>query len=199
MENNKKEDLKNLQSLQSNPSKDILDLALKTDGAEKGYEIVLHSEFLTIDEDVNKRLKEAGFTNEQAQLVYDLAAEIMIPKIKKVADEFKLYKKLSKLESYFGGEERFDEIARQISLWAEKNLPNDVYQSLNSSFYGVVALYNMMTSNEPKVMRKSFDVPDVLTEEKLKEMMKNPKYWRDGDKDFIKKVDDGFKFLYGDE
>ena len=120
--------------------KDVLDLALKTDGAEKSYEIVLHSKFLTIDEEVNKRLKEAGFTNEQAQLVYDLAAEIMIPKIKEVVDEFKLYKELSKLEAYFGGEERFDEIARQISLWAQKNLPNEIYESLNSTFYGVVAL-----------------------------------------------------------
>ena len=50
---------------------DVLDLALKTDGAEKGYEIALKSEFLTIDEEVNKRLKNAGFTNEQAQFVYD--------------------------------------------------------------------------------------------------------------------------------
>ena len=56
-----------------------------------------------------------------------------------------------------------------------------------------------MTSGEPKVMAKSGDAPDVITEKKLKEMMKDPKYWRDGDKDFIKKVDDGFKFLYGEE
>ena len=123
----------------------------------------------------------------------------MIPKIKEVVDEFKLYKELSKLEAYFGGEERFDEIARQISLWDQKNLLNEIYESLNSTFYGVVALYNMMTSGEPKVMEKSFDTADVITEKKLKEMMKDPKYWRDGDKDFIKKVDDGFKFLYGEE
>ena len=193
--------MENKETKQKNPSSenDVLDLALKTDGAEKGYEIVLHSKFLTIDEEVNKRLKQAGFTNEQAQLVYDLASEIMIPKIKEVIDEFKLYKELSKLENYFGGEERFDEIARQISLWAEKNLPNEIYESLNSTFYGVVALYNMMTSGEPKVMGKSCDTADVITENKLKEMMKDPKYWRDNDKDFIKKINDGFKFLYGEE
>ncbi len=196
---NKKQEIKNVMEKSSALENDVLDLALKTDGAEKGYEIVLHSEFLTIDEEVNKRLKQAGFTNEQAQLVYDLAAEIMIPKIKEVVDEFKLYKELAKLENYFGGEERFDEIARQISLWAEKNLPEDVYKSLNSSFYGVIALYNMMTSDEPKVMEKSGGAPDVITEKKLKEMMQDPKYWRDNDKDFIKKVNDGFKYLYGDE
>ena len=196
---NKKQKVEKIIEKPVTSENDVLDLALKTDGAEKGYAIVLHSEFLTIDEEVNERLKQAGFTNEQAQLVYDLAAEIMIPKIREVVDEFKLYKELSKLESYFGGEERFDEIARQISLWAEKNLPKDIYKSLNSSFYGVVALYNMMTSNEPKVMEKSLDAPDVITEKKLKEMMQDPKYWRDNDKDFIKKVDAGFKFLYGDE
>ena len=118
MENNKKETEEILKNKSSD--NDVLDLALKTDGAEKDYEIALKSEFLTIDEEVNKRLKNAGFTNEQAQLVYDLAAEIMIPKIKEVVDEFKLYKELSKLENYFGGEERFDEIARQISIWAGK-------------------------------------------------------------------------------
>ena len=197
MENNKKETEEILKNKSSD--NDVLDLALKTDGAEKDYEIALKSEFLTIDEEVNKRLKNAGFTNEQAQLVYDLAAEIMIPKIKEVVDEFKLYKELSKLENYFGGEERFDEIARQISIWAGKNLPKEIYESLNSSFYGVVALYHMMTSGELKVMEKSFDTADVITEKKLKEMMKDPKYWRDNDKDFIKKVNDGFKFLYGDE
>ena len=84
-------------------------------------------------------------------------------------------------------------------MWAEKNVPPEIYQSLNSSFYGVIALYNMMTSNEPKVMAKSGETQEVITEKKLKEMMQDPKYWRDGDKDFIKKVDDGFKFLYGDE
>ena len=196
---NKKQKVEKIIEKPVTSENDVLDLALKTDGAEKGYAIVLHSEFLTIDEEVNERLKQAGFTNEQAQLVYDLAAEIMIPKIREVVDEFKLYKELSKLESYFGGEERFDEIARQISLWAEKNLPEDIYKSLNSSFYGVVALYNMMTSGEPKVMEKSGVAPDVITEKKLKEMMQDPKYWRDNDKDFIKKVNDGFKFLYGEE
>ena len=75
-------------------------------------------------------------------------------------------------------------------------MPADVYASLNSSFYGVIALYNMMTSGEPKVLNKSGVQPETLTEKKLEEMMRNPKYWRDGDKEFIKKVSDGFKMLY---
>ncbi len=195
MNNEKKEKTENI--IEKNI--DVLDLALKTDGAEKEYKIVIKNKFLAIDKDVNKRLMEAGFSNAQAQLVYDLAEEIMIPKIQEVVEEFRAYRELSKLENYFGGEERFDEISRQISLWAEKNVPQEIYQSLNSTYYGVIALYNMMTSNEPKVMGKSYVSDDVITEQKLKDMMKDPKYWRDGDKDFIKKINDGFKFLYGDE
>ena len=195
MNNEKKEKTENI--IEKNI--DVLDLALKTDGAEKEYKIVIKNKFLAIDKDVNKRLMEAGFSNAQAQLVYDLAEEIMIPKIQEVVEEFRAYRELSKLENYFGGEERFDEISRQISLWAEKNVPQEIYQSLNSTYYGVIALYNMMTSNEPKVMGKSYVSGDVVTEQKLKDMMKDPKYWRDGDKDFIKKINDGFKFLYGDE
>ena len=191
MDNEKKENVeKNI---------DVLDLALKTDGGEKEYQIIIRNKFLAIDKDVNKRLRDAGFTNAQAQLVYDLAEEIMIPKIQEVVEEFRAYRELSKLENYFGGEERFDEISRQITLWAEKNVPQEIYQSLNSTYYGVIALYNMMTSDEPKVMGKSYVSGDVITEKKLKEMLQDPKYWRDGDKDFIKKVNDGFKFLYGDE
>ena len=195
MNNEKKEKTENI--IEKNI--DVLELALKTDGAEKEYKIVIKNKFLAIDKDVNKRLMEAGFSNAQAQLVYDLAEEIMIPKIQEVVEEFRAYRELSKLENYFGGEERFDEISRQISLWAEKNVPQEIYQSLNSTYYGVIALYNMMTSNEPKVMGKSYVSGDVVTEQKLKDMMKDPKYWRDGDKDFIKKINDGFKFLYGDE
>ena len=195
MNNEKKEKTENI--IEKNI--DVLDLTLKTDGAEKEYKIVIKNKFLAIDKDVNKRLMEAGFSNAQAQLVYDLAEEIMIPKIQEVVEEFRAYRELSKLENYFGGEERFDEISRQISLWAEKNVPQEIYQSLNSTYYGVIALYNMMTSNEPKVMGKSYVSDDVVTEQKLKDMMKDPKYWRDGDKDFIKKINDGFKFLYGDE
>ncbi len=179
--------------------KNVLNLALQSDNSEMDYQIEIHNKFITIDKEVNKRLKNAGLSNEQAQLVYDLAGEVLIPKLQEVIEDFRAYRELSKLENYFGGEEKFDEVSRQISLWAEKNLPEEIFNSLNSSFYGVIALYNMMNSGEPQIMSKSGVADDVITEKKLKEMMSDPRYWRDGDKNFIKKVEDGFKFLYGDE
>lgn len=181
----------------SDEEKNVLELALETEGPASDYNIVLHHKLLEVDTNLNKRLKEAGFTNAQAQLVYDLGAEIVMPVIENIYEQFRAYRELDKLEKYFGGEERFDEISRQILMWAEKNVPEEIYQSLNSSYYGVIALYNMMTSNnEPSMVNMNGENEGILTEKKLRSMMNDPRYWRDGDKDFIKKVDDGFKNLY---
>lgn len=37
-----------------------------------------------------------------------------------------------------------------------------------------------------------------LTVDKLREMIADPRYWRDGDPDYIRKVMDGFNKLYGE-
>ncbi len=175
----------------------VLNLALKTDVPASDYNITIRHKMLSIDKDLNERLKKAGFSNEQAQLVYDLGAEIMMPMIENMMEEFRLYRELEKLEKHFGGEERFDEISRQIIMWAEKNIPEKLFNSLNTSYYGVIALYNMMNNNnEPSLMNIPRENQEVLNEKKLKSMMSDPRYWRDGDKDFIKKVDDGFKILF---
>lgn len=177
--------------------KNVLELALETEGPAEDYNIIIHHKLMEVDKNVNKRLRAAGFTNSQAQLVYDLAAEYIMPTIEDIIEQFRSYRELEKLEKYFGGEERFDEISRQLLMWAEKNVPEEIYNSLNSSYYGVIALYNMMISNnEPSMINMKGECEEVLTEKKLKSMMNDPRYWRDGDKDFIKKVDDGFKNLY---
>jgi hypothetical protein len=179
--------------------KNVLDLALETDGADKGYDIALHHRMLRIDEAVNERLRNAGFTNAQAQLVYDLAAEVMMPMVEELVEEFRAYRELEKLEEHFGGEERFNEISRQLTAWAGKNVPPEIFESLNSSYYGVLALYNMMATSEPGLVGAGAAFgKDGLSDKKLREMMRDPRYWRDGDKDFIRQVDDGFKELYGE-
>ena len=54
----------------------------------------------------------------------------------------------------------------------------------------------MNGGNEPSMINMVGEEENILNEKKLKDMMNDPRYWRDGDKDFIKKVDDGFKNLY---
>ncbi|PIW30479.1 MAG: hypothetical protein COW30_02005, partial [Rhodospirillales bacterium CG15_BIG_FIL_POST_REV_8_21_14_020_66_15] len=52
-----------------------------------GYRIAPAMEGLTPDPEVNARLMEAGFTQAQAQLVYDLAAEKLAPLVQDLAAE----------------------------------------------------------------------------------------------------------------
>ncbi|NJN71289.1 MAG: hypothetical protein HC801_14150, partial [Nitrospira sp.] len=52
------------------------------------YQISVGSELVASDLEVNKRLHAAGFSQEQAQVVYDLAAERLPPMIAEVASMF---------------------------------------------------------------------------------------------------------------
>lgn len=40
-------------------------------------------------------------------------------------------------------------------------------------------------------------LPDIKSDVELREMMRDPRYWRDQDPAYIKVIEDGFKKLYG--
>lgn len=161
------------------------------------YQIDLKQSGLTIDPDVNRRLFELGFTQEQVQAVYDLAAEKVVPVIQQLAMDYRTDRELADLEKEFGGADRFNQAARQIFLWGQQNLDPDVFQALSCSKEGVLTLYKMMNSNEPRVLKEKSAVSDVITEEGLRRMMQDPRYWKKNDPAYIKKIEDGFKKLYG--
>lgn len=150
--------------------------------------------FFDIDEDMNQRLHEKGFSNEQVQFVYDLAAEKMVPMVMEMANDFQAEKELEKLVEHFGGIEQWQEIARQLLSFGQKNLPADVLDSLSSSYEGVLALHNMMNGTEPSIAAQSSsgggDEGDLQT------IMRDPRYWRDKDPSFVAKVTEGFQRLY---
>jgi len=50
-------------------------------------------------------------------------------------------------------------------------------------------------SKQPTSDKQQQDEGDY-TEEQIKEMMKDPKYWRDQDQEYIKIIEDGFRKLY---
>jgi hypothetical protein len=85
------------------------------------YQITPKHDLCCADNEVNKRLHEAGFTPAQAQLVYDLAAERLLPMIAEAAAQFEADRQVEKLREYFGGEERFRRIAQQLSKWPRCN------------------------------------------------------------------------------
>ncbi|HBR68548.1 MAG TPA: hypothetical protein DEA55_04135 [Rhodospirillaceae bacterium] len=149
------------------------------------------------DMEVNKRLHAKGFSHEQAQEVYDLAAERMIPMIMDMAAEFHADREVEKLVGHYGGPERWQEISRQLLAFGQKNLPPDVLGNLSSSFEGVLALERMMKSNEPSLQRGSDNVPTGMDEKELNSMMRDPRYWRDRDPAFVAKVTEGFQKMFG--
>lgn len=150
------------------------------------------------DAEINKRLHEKGFTEEQAQEVYNLAAEKMVPMVKGIATDFSAEREVEKLTEHFGGPEKWNEVSRQLLAFGQKNLPEDVLDNLTSSYEGVLALHRMMQSGEPS-LKKSEHPADGISEDDLTGMMRDPKYWRDRDPAFVSKVTSGFQKLYGEK
>lgn len=152
------------------------------------------------DADVNKRLHESGLSNEQAQAVYDLAAEKLVPMIAELAAEFQADREVEKLINHFGGADQWRDMARQLLAFGQKNLPPEVLQNLSSSFEGVLALQRMMKGEEPMLRRADMTQnAGEVDEKQLSSMMRDPKYWREKDPVTVQKVTEGFKALYGNQ
>jgi len=88
-------------------------------------------------------------------------------------------------------------------LWSKKNLsPNayDTLSSLASTANGVKAIEELMSLN------KDAPIPNIETaieaapsQDDLRSMMKDPRYWKDGERDisYVKKVTDMYEKYYG--
>jgi hypothetical protein len=171
--------------------------ALGIPDSPDGYQIASSHEMLSSDPTVNQRLHDAGFTADQAQLVYDLAHECLLPMLERMDGEYQQRQHLDRLRAHFGGDARWTETARQVSAWGKANLPGDVYQVLSRSPEGVIALERMMASGEPAMGRAQSAKDEAPSEAELKRMMQDPRYWKSRDPAFIDKVSSGFRRLYG--
>lgn len=163
-----------------------------------GYTIQARSELLEPDPEINAKLHEAGFSQDQAQLVYDLAADYVVPLIDETAAELEATRDAERLAAHFGGHDAWARFARQIRTWGEANLPKDVMDVLSSSYDGVIAMRQMMQAREPNVLRDADGPATAPDEAQLTQMMRDPRYWRDRDPAFIAEVTAGFERLYGE-
>ncbi|MCB1537782.1 MAG: hypothetical protein H6865_05295 [Rhodospirillales bacterium] len=161
-----------------------------------GYVIDLKTDLLRPDTQVNERLHAKGFTPEQVQEVYDLAAERLVPMVLDVAAEFQADREIERLVADFGGPEQWREVSRQLLAYGRKSLPPAVLEGLSASYDGVMALYRMMKGDAPGVMDKAQSGAPA-SESDLHALMRDPKYWRDRDPTTIARVTEGFKQLYG--
>lgn len=160
------------------------------------YRIEADPTLLRVDPEVNALLHTEGFTERQAQLVYDLAAEVLSPIARRLAAQAASAGDRARLEAHFGGPERWAEVRRQLKRWAEGKLPDDAYKALASSYDGVLALHRMMERKEEPAPLSEAETPAGLSEEQLRRKMRDPRYWRERDPTILREVSEGFKRLY---
>lgn len=188
-------------------ARSYLELERRLGGAEgdtvppdgEGYRIAPVMDGLEPDAEVNARLMEAGFTQAQAQLVYDLAAEKLAPLVQDLAGETLRREHLRRLADHFGGEDRWKTVSHQLQTWGKANLPAPVLEAMAGSYDGVLALHRMMGEGEPDLLRGGAAISRGRSEDDLRRMMDDPRYWREHDKAFVADVQRGFEALYPDE
>ncbi|MBE9607676.1 hypothetical protein IAI18_22620 [Acetobacteraceae bacterium H6797] len=171
--------------------------AMGVPDSPEGYSIEAKHELCGPDHDVNCRLHEAGFTPAQAQLVYDMAAERLMPLIAEAASHYEAQRQGEKLAAHFGGHDRFRVLAPQIANWGKANLPPGVYEALCTTCEGVMAMHGMMSNGEPALMSKGGQADGPMDEQALRQMMRDPRYWRAREPEFVKRVTEGFRRLVG--
>lgn len=163
-----------------------------------GYDIKMKNELFASEPDVNAKLHAAGLSQDQAQSVYDLASEYMLPMVSEVAAEFHTQSQVERLVQRFGGEDKWGEMASQIKHWGRAKFPDEVFHALSSTYEGVLTMHKMMGNGEPGLIEGAGAGEESLSEEGLKQMMHDPRYWRDHDPAFVERVRAGFKRLYPD-
>jgi len=162
-----------------------------------GYQIKIEDHpGMEISDDVNSRLHAAGFTGTQAQLVYDLAAEYLPAMNSEIGAKIAHEADLQRLVERHGGEKEWNETAAQTFAWGKANLPQQAFDSLASTFDGVRQIQQLMGSSEPHLVNDSRNSNGPLSEESLKALMQDPRYWRDHDPAIVDQVTRGFEALY---
>lgn len=162
----------------------------------EAYEIELEDGLVEPDTELNQKLHSEGFTNRQVQFVYDLASDRLSPMIESAVATIREERDLERLETHFGGADAYADVSEQIMQWAQANVSDEIVDSLASSVEGVITLHRLMKSDEPSLLSRQMS-GSVDEEARLKQMMQDPRYWRDRDPAFISEVTSGFRKVYG--
>ena len=160
-----------------------------------GYRIDGDHPWLASDAELNGVLHEHGFTQGQAQLVYDIAHEYVLPLLDRMAGEIAGLRGERQLREAFPGDD-WEARAEQTRQWGASALPGDLYESLAATPAGVAAMHRMMQHGEPDFLSRTGPAGPAADEAELRRLMDDPRYWRDHDPATIAKVRDGFERLY---
>jgi hypothetical protein len=149
------------------------------------------------DESVREKFHEIGLTSAQVEKIYALAEEFLQPTLKNLFELQNQTNAINELKKFFGDDEKMNNAMREINTFGERFLPKDAFDELCSTPQGIQGIYKMMQSMEPKVFTDK-NATENLTDEALRDMMRDPKYWRDHDEEYIRKIENGFKKLYSE-
>ena len=147
------------------------------------------------DESVREKFHQIGLTAKQVAEIYNIAEEFLQPTLKNLFQMQTETNAINELKNFFGGTEKMNDAMKEINAFGERFLPHDAFDALCSTPQGIQGVYKMMQSLEPEVFTDK-NVTKNLTDDDLRTMMQDPKYWRDHDEEYIRKIENGFKKLY---
>lgn len=147
------------------------------------------------DKDLREQFFEMGLTTSQVEKIYKIAEEYLSPVLSELFKAQNETNAITELKNFFGDDEKMKEALRAINSFGEKYLPREAFDSLCSTAQGIQSIYKMMCSMEPSVQTDK-TLTQNLTDSDLRKMMRDPKYWRDQDPEYVRKIENGFKKLY---
>lgn len=147
------------------------------------------------DENLRAKFFEIGLTSSQVSQIYNIAQEFLSPVISDLFATQSQAAAISELKNFFGGDEKMNDAIKQINAFGEQFLPRDAFDALCTTPQGIQGIYRMMQSVEPNVEIAN-DNNKNLSDSDLRRMMRDPKYWRDHDSEYVRKIENGFKKLY---
>jgi len=147
------------------------------------------------DESVRDKFRDAGLTKAQVEKIYGIAEEFLSPVLSEIFQSQHESNAMTELKSFFGDAEKMKDALSEIKLFGEKFLPADAFESLSASSSGIQSIYKMMQSVEPQVTTATDDVKK-FSDDDLRRMMRDPKYWREHDPEYVRKIENGFRKLY---
>ena len=147
------------------------------------------------NESVRNKFREIGLTCNQVEQIYKIANEYLTPVLSDLFSMEKETNAMLELKNFFGGTEKMNDALHAINTFGEKFLPHDAFDALCSTPQGIQGIYKMMQSMEPNVETQKNENENI-TDSDLRRMMRDPKYWRDKDPEYVRKIENGFKKLY---
>ena len=147
------------------------------------------------DESVRNEFHEIGLTNKQVEKIYDIAEKFLQPTLHDLFELQIQTNAINELKNFFGSTQKMNDALKEIKAFGEKYLPESTFDELCSTPQGIQGIYKMMQTQEPEIFTNK-NVSENLSDDDLRNMMRDPKYWRDQDPEYVRKIENGFKKLY---